>query len=76
MGSVTLQVELPSQFMENWLYDKTTMEMISGHYKTGQTLPEEIFQQVCKGNKMREKLPRTSNFCTVLHLLKKLLDKS
>ena len=76
MASVTLQVELPSQFMENWLYDKTTMEMISGHYKTGQTLPEEIFQQVCKGNKMRVKLPRTSNFCTVLHLLKKLLDKS
>ena len=76
MASVTLQVELPSQFMENWLYDKTTMETISGHYKTGQTLPEEIFQQVCKGNEMREKLPRTSNFCTVLHLLKKLLDKS
>ncbi|XP_067042625.1 uncharacterized protein [Acropora muricata] len=44
-------VELPSQFMENWLYDKTTMEMISGHYKTGQTLPEEIFQQVCKARR-------------------------
>ena len=73
---MTLQVELPSQFMENWLYDKTTMEMISGHYQTGQTLPGEIFQQVCKGSKKRVKLPRTSNFCTVLYLLKKLLYKS
>lgn len=43
-----LQVELPSQFMENWLYDKTTMNFVSGHYRTNETLPDELFQQVVK----------------------------
>jgi len=45
----TFQVELPSQFMENWLYDKTTMNLVSGHYRTNETLPDELFQQVVKG---------------------------
>ena len=44
-----LQVELPSQFMENWLYDKTTMNLVSGHYRTNETLPDELFQHVVKG---------------------------
>ena len=35
--------------MENWLYDKTTMNLVSGHYRTGESLPDELFQQVCKG---------------------------
>ena len=69
-----LQVELPSQFMENCLYDKTTMKMISGHYKTGQTPPEEIFQQIYNGNK-RVKLPQTSNFYTVVYHLKILVQE-
>lgn len=44
-------VELPSQFMENWLYDKTTIEMISGHYQTGESLPDELFQQIYKARR-------------------------
>ncbi|XP_078349101.1 uncharacterized protein LOC144634035 isoform X1 [Oculina patagonica] len=44
-------VELPSQFMENWLYDKTTMNLVSGHYRTHETLPDELFQQVCKARR-------------------------
>jgi oligopeptidase A len=43
------QVELPSQFMENWMYDKTTVDLVSGHYKTGEALPNDVFKQVCKG---------------------------
>lgn len=35
--------------MENWLYDKTTINLVSGHYRTGESLPDELFQQVCKG---------------------------
>ena len=35
--------------MENWLYDKTTMNLVSGHYRTSESLPDELFQQVCKG---------------------------
>ncbi|EDO38082.1 predicted protein, partial [Nematostella vectensis] len=41
-------VEVPSQFMENWVYDRTTMDLISGHYQTGDPLPDDVFKQVCK----------------------------
>ncbi|MFT4543064.1 MAG: oligopeptidase A [Planctomycetota bacterium] len=33
-------VELPSQFMENWVYESDVMAQISGHFKTGLGLPE------------------------------------
>jgi len=36
-------VELPSQFMENWCYDRPTFDAISGHWQTGEALPDEIF---------------------------------
>ena len=42
-------VELPSQFMENWLYDPQTIGVVSGHYQTGERLPDGLFQQVLKG---------------------------
>ncbi|KAM7427756.1 hypothetical protein ABFA07_021165 [Porites harrisoni] len=44
-------VELPSQFMENWLYDKATMDLVSGHYRTGESLPDGLFAKVCKARK-------------------------
>ncbi|KAK9279772.1 hypothetical protein L1049_013454 [Liquidambar formosana] len=34
-------VELPSQFMENWCYQKDTLMSIAKHYETGENLPEE-----------------------------------
>jgi oligopeptidase A len=39
-------VELPSQFMENWCWQPEVMEMISGHYKTGEKLPNEMFEKM------------------------------
>lgn len=40
-------VELPSQFMENWCYDKPTVYGFAKHYKTGEPMPEEMFQKLC-----------------------------
>lgn len=36
-------VELPSQFMENWCYEKQILKLISQHYKTGKALPKKLF---------------------------------
>lgn len=33
-------VELPSQFMENWCWEKDGLAIISGHFDTGEPLPE------------------------------------
>ncbi|MFT3964683.1 MAG: M3 family metallopeptidase [Sphingobium sp.] len=39
-------VELPSQFMENFAWDKDTLIGLSGHVATGETLPEEMFDRL------------------------------
>ena len=39
-------VELPSQFMENWCYDKTTVDGFAKHYETGELLPVDKFEKL------------------------------
>ncbi|RAM51098.1 MAG: M3 family peptidase [Hapalosiphonaceae cyanobacterium JJU2] len=39
-------VELPSQFMENWCYDKATLFGMARHYETGELLPEHYYQKL------------------------------
>ena len=39
-------VELPSQFMENWCYDRPTLLSLGKHYQTGEPLPEHYYQKL------------------------------
>ncbi|MFM8545421.1 MAG: M3 family metallopeptidase, partial [Vulcanococcus sp.] len=39
-------VELPSQFMENWCYDRATLLGMARHWQTGEPLPEQEFSKL------------------------------
>ncbi|HBX35980.1 MAG TPA: oligopeptidase A [Pseudohongiella sp.] len=39
-------VELPSQLMENWCWDSRAIAMISGHYQTGEALPDAQLEKM------------------------------
>ena len=39
-------VELPSQFMENWCYDRATLMGMARHWQTGEPLPEAEYQKL------------------------------
>ena len=55
-------VELPSQFMENFCWQPDALSFISGHYQTGESLPEEMI----------EKLLKAKNFQSAMMMVRQL----
>jgi thimet oligopeptidase len=39
-------VEMPSQMLEEWLWDAGILKMLSSHYKTGEQLPDELIKKI------------------------------
>lgn len=39
-------VELPSQFLENWCWEREALAFISGHWETGEALPEALLDKM------------------------------
>ena len=63
-------VELPSQILENWCYEKECLDLFAKHYETGETIPMEFV----------EKIKESANFMEGLATLRQvsfgLLDMS
>ena len=55
-------VELPSQFLENWCWEPEAIRMLSGHYESGEPLPES----------MLEKLLAARNFQSAMQMVRQL----
>jgi oligopeptidase A len=39
-------VEMPSQFMENWCWERDALDLFAKHYQTGERLPEALYQKL------------------------------
>ncbi|MDP5206133.1 M3 family metallopeptidase, partial [Alishewanella sp. SMS9] len=55
-------VELPSQLLENWCWTPEALALISGHYETGEPLPENLLNKVLAAK----------NFQSALFLIRQL----
>lgn len=55
-------VELPSQFLENWCWEKPALDLISRHYQTGEKIPEI----------MLEKMRNAKNFQSAMFTIRQL----
>ena len=39
-------VELPSQFMENWCWERASLDLISGQYQSGAKIPADLYDRL------------------------------
>ncbi|XP_063147088.1 thimet oligopeptidase isoform X2 [Candoia aspera] len=41
-------VEAPSQVLENWVWEREPLQRMSRHYKTGESIPDELLQKLIR----------------------------
>lgn len=61
-------VELPSQIMENWCYEKECLDLFAVHYESGEPIPEELVRRIKNSSTYHEA------YATVRQISFSLLD--
>jgi oligopeptidase A len=55
-------VELPSQFMENWCWEREALDLFSGHFENGEKIPETLYQR----------MQQAKNFQSAMQMMRQL----